>query len=75
VKAVVEERSARARSGHRERGRRDRGGEMGGADARATFYRVGGGAGRPGVGEERAATVVRHNGDEGGRFGRESGRE
>jgi hypothetical protein len=26
------------------------------------FYRVGGGAGRPGIGGEQAAAVVRHNG-------------
>jgi hypothetical protein len=26
------------------------------------FYRVRGGAGRPGIGGERAAAVVRHNG-------------
>jgi hypothetical protein len=42
-----------------------------GADAVAPFYRVGGGAGRPGVGEEWVA-VVRHNGDEGGCFRRGS---
>jgi hypothetical protein len=42
-----------------------------GADAVAPFYRVGGGAGRPGVGEEWVA-VVCHNGDEGGCFGRGS---
>jgi hypothetical protein len=46
-----------------------------GADAVAPFYRVGGGAGRPGVGEERAAAVVRYNGDDGGRFGRGSAGE
>jgi hypothetical protein len=68
VKATMEERSVRACSGHGERGRR--GG--GGADARAPFFRVRGGAGRPGVGEERAAAVVRHNGDEGGHFRRGS---
>jgi hypothetical protein len=53
VKAAVEERSVRACSGCGERGRR----RGGGADARAPFYRVGGGAGRRGVGEERAAAV------------------
>jgi hypothetical protein len=31
-----------------------------------------GGAGWLGVGEERVAAVVRHNGDEGGHFGRGS---
>jgi hypothetical protein len=71
VKAVVKVRSARALSGRGERGRRGGGGAVGGVDARAPFYRVGGGAGRPGVGEEWVA-VVRHNGDEGGCFGRGS---
>jgi hypothetical protein len=68
VKATVEERSAWARSRRRERGRR--GG--GGVDAGAPFYRVRGGAGRPGGGEERAVAVVRHNGDEGDCFERGS---
>jgi hypothetical protein len=63
-KAAVEERSTWACSGHRERRRRGRGG----ADAGAPFYRVGGGAGRLGIGDERAAAVVHHKGDEGGRF-------
>jgi hypothetical protein len=71
VKAAVEERSVRAHSGRGERGRR--GGR--GANAGAPFYRVGGGAGRPSIGEERAAAVVRRNGDEGGRFGRGSAKE
>jgi hypothetical protein len=53
VKVAVEECSVQARSGHRERGRRGRGGVVGGADAEAPFYRVRGGAGRPGVGEEQ----------------------
>jgi hypothetical protein len=47
VKAAVEERSVRACSGHGERGRRGRGGAVGGADAGAPFYRLGGGAGGP----------------------------
>jgi hypothetical protein len=68
VKAAVEECLARARSGRGERGRRSEGG----ADDGVPFYRVRGGAGRPGIGEEQAAAVVRHNGDEGGRFGRGS---
>jgi hypothetical protein len=68
AKAAVEERSMWARSGHRERRRRGRGG----SDAGAPFYRVGGGAGRPGVREEREAVVVCHNGDEGGCFRRGS---
>jgi hypothetical protein len=42
AKVAVEERSAQARSGRGERGRRD----GGGADTEAPFYRVGGGAGR-----------------------------
>jgi hypothetical protein len=75
VKAAVDERSARARSGHGERGRMGGGGAVGGANARAPFYRVRGGAGRPSIVEERAAAVVRHNGDEGGRFRRGSTRE
>jgi hypothetical protein len=70
VKAAVEERSARAHSGTRERGRRGGGGAVRRADAGAPFYRVGGGAWQPGVGEERSMVVVRHNGDEGGYFGR-----
>jgi hypothetical protein len=75
VKVAVEERSAQARSGHGERGRRGGGGAVGGVDAGACFYRVRGGAGRSDIGEERAAAVVRHNGDEGDRFGRGSARE
>jgi hypothetical protein len=75
VKAAVEERSAWARSGHRERGRRGGGGVVGGADAGVPIYRDRGGAWRLSVGEERAMAVVRHNGDEGGRFGRGSGGE
>jgi hypothetical protein len=50
------------------------GGAVGGADARAPFYRVGGGAGRPGIGGEWVAAVVHHNGGGGGRFGRGSAR-
>jgi hypothetical protein len=72
VKAAVEERLAPARSGRGERGRRGGGAVVGGADARAPFYRVGWGAGRPGVGEEQATVVVSHNGDEGGHFRRGS---
>jgi hypothetical protein len=45
---------------------------VGGADAGVPFYRVGGGVGQPGIGEEWAAAVVDPNGDEGGRFGRGS---
>jgi hypothetical protein len=48
----VEERSARARSGHGERGRRGGGGAVGGADAGVPFCRVGGGAEWPGIREE-----------------------
>jgi hypothetical protein len=75
VKAVEEEHSVRARSGHGLRGRRGEGGAVGGADDGVPFYRVGGGAGRPGVREERAAAVVRHNGNEGGRSRRGSAGE
>jgi hypothetical protein len=75
MKAAVEERSARAHSGRGERGRRGGGGAVGGANAGAPFYRVGGGAGQPSIGEERAAAAVRHNGDEGDRFGRGSAKE
>jgi hypothetical protein len=71
VKAAVEERSTRAHSGRGERERRG----VGGADARAPFYRVGGRAGRLGIGEERTVVVACHNGDEGSRFGRGSTRE
>jgi hypothetical protein len=39
---------------------------VGGGDARVPFYRVGGGAGRPGVRGEWVAAVVRHNGGGGG---------
>jgi hypothetical protein len=45
VKAVVEERSARAHSGHSERGRRGGGGLVRRVGAGAPFYRVGGGEG------------------------------
>jgi hypothetical protein len=46
---------------------------VGGGDAGAPFYNVGGGAGRPGVGGERVAAVVRHSGG-GNHFGRGSTR-
>jgi hypothetical protein len=46
VKVAVEEHSTRARSGHRERGRRGGGGVVRRRGARAPFYRVGGGVGR-----------------------------
>jgi hypothetical protein len=45
---------------------------MGVVDAGAPIYSVGGGAGRPGIGEEQEAAVVCHNGDEGSHFGRGS---
>jgi hypothetical protein len=45
---------------------------VGGGDAGEPFYRVGGGAGQLGIGEEHAAVVVRHNGCGGGHFGRGS---
>jgi hypothetical protein len=44
-------------------GSRRSGGEaVGGGDAKALFYRVGGGAGQLGDRGERAAAVVRHDG-------------
>jgi hypothetical protein len=58
VKVAVEERSAWARSGHGERGRRGGGGVVRKGGAEAPFYRVGGGAGWLIIGEERAAAVV-----------------
>jgi hypothetical protein len=64
-----------ARSGRGERGRRGGGGAVGGADAGGPFYRVEGGAGPLGIGEERAAAVVHHNGDEGSHFRRGSVKE
>jgi hypothetical protein len=67
--------SASGRSDARELRPRGGGGAVGGVDAGAPFYRVGGGAGRSGIGEEWAVKVVRHNGDEGSRFGRGSGGE
>jgi hypothetical protein len=45
---------------------------VGGGDAGAPFYRVGGGAGPPGIGGERSVVVLHHNGGGGGRFGRGS---
>jgi hypothetical protein len=50
------------------------GGAVGGGDAGAPFYRVGEGPRLPGVGGERVAAVVRHNGGGGGYFGRGSAR-
>jgi hypothetical protein len=58
VKAAAEENSARACSGLGERGRRGGGGVVRRGGFGAPFYRVGGGAGRSGVGGERAAAVV-----------------
>jgi hypothetical protein len=68
VKAAAGKHSAPAHSGRGERVRRDGGGVVGGEDAREPCYRVRGGAGLPGIGEERAPAVVHHNGFEGGRF-------
>jgi hypothetical protein len=48
------------------------GGAVGGGDAGAPFYRVSGGAGRPGVRGEWAVMVVHHNGGGGGPFRRGS---
>jgi hypothetical protein len=52
--------------------RRSGGEAMGGGDAGAPFYRVRGGAGRPGDGGKHAASVVHHDGGGGGCFGRGS---
>jgi hypothetical protein len=64
------ESSGTCRSGLGNGARWSEGGELGGGDAGAPFYRVRGAAGRPGVEGERAVAVVRHNGVGGGRFGR-----
>jgi hypothetical protein len=53
-------------------GKEEWGGAMGGWDARAPFYTIGGGAGWLGSGGEWAAAVVCHNGGGGGHFGRGS---
>jgi hypothetical protein len=45
---------------------------VGGEDAGAPFYWARGGAGRPSVGEKRAAAVVHHNANGGSHFGRGS---
>jgi hypothetical protein len=69
VKALVEERLARACSGHRERGRRGGGGVVRRGGAGVPFYRVEWGAGRRGVGEEQAAAVVAEWRHDSSRFG------
>jgi hypothetical protein len=68
VKVAAGKHLASAHSGRGERGSRDGGGVVGGEDVGEPLYRVRGGAGRPGVGEERVPAVVHHNGVEGGRF-------
>jgi hypothetical protein len=45
---------------------------VGGGDVGVPFYRVRGGAGRPGIGGEHAVVVVCHNGGGGCHFGRGS---
>jgi hypothetical protein len=45
---------------------------VGGGDAGAPFYRVGGGAGRPSDGREHAIAVVHHDVGGGGHFRRGS---
>jgi hypothetical protein len=72
VKAAAGRAPVRGRSRLRIGARRSAGGAVGGGDAGVPFYRVGGGAGRPGDGGERAAVVVRHDGGGGGRFRRGS---
>jgi hypothetical protein len=54
--------------------RRSGGEAVGGWDAEAPFYRVGGGAGRSGDEGEWAAAVVRHDGGGGNHFRRGSAR-
>jgi hypothetical protein len=72
VKAVAGRTLMRVRSGLRIGARRSGGEVVRGGDAGVTFYRVGGGAGRPGDGGEWAAVVGRHDGGGGGRFDRGS---
>jgi hypothetical protein len=59
----------RGRSGLRIGPRRSGGEAVGGGDAGAPFYRVGGGAGRPGDRGVWAVAVVHHDGVGGGHFG------
>jgi hypothetical protein len=62
----------RGRSGLGIGARRNTGEVVRGGDAGAPFYRVGGGAGRPGDGGERVVVMVHYNGGGSGRFGRGS---
>jgi hypothetical protein len=62
----------RGRSGLEIGAKRSGGEVVGGEDAEAPFYRVGGGTGWPGYGGEWAVVVVHHDGGGGGRFGRGS---
>jgi hypothetical protein len=72
VKAVAGRTLMRVRSGLRIGARRSGGEVVRGGDAGVTFYRVGGGAGRPGDGGEWAVVVGRHDGGGGDRFDRGS---
>jgi hypothetical protein len=72
VKAAVGRAPVRGHSRLRIGARRSGGGAVGGGDAEAPFYRVGGGAGWPGDRGEQVAVGVHHNGGGGGRFGRGS---
>jgi hypothetical protein len=58
VKAAAGRALVRGRSGLGIGARRSGGEAVGGGDAGVPFYRVGGGAGRPGDGGERAAVVA-----------------
>jgi hypothetical protein len=72
VKAAAGRAPVRGRLRFRIMARRSGGGVVEGGDAGAPFYRVGGGAGRPGDRGEHAAVVVHHDGGGGDRFGRGS---
>jgi hypothetical protein len=68
------ESSGAGRSGLKNGARRSGGGAVRGGDVGAPFYRIGGGAGRSGIGGEQAVAVVHHNGGGCGRFRRVSTR-
>jgi hypothetical protein len=68
------ESSGAGRSGLKNGARRSGGGAVRGGDVGVPFYRIGGGAGRSGIGGEQAVAVVHHNGGGCGRFRRVSTR-
>jgi hypothetical protein len=72
MKVAAGRTSVRFHSGLGIGARRSGGEAVRGRAAAVPFHRVGGGAGRPGDGGERAAAVVRYNGGGGGYFGRGS---